>query len=71
MASHELIVQSLKSAAASSDLHKLKEAHQAIQASLACRSTHRTGLESLVICAETAMKVRQWTLPVKTAHMHA
>jgi hypothetical protein len=52
-------MQSLKAAAASSDGQKLRDTWRSLQNNLALRSTHRAGMECLVVCAETAIKVRR------------
>lgn len=57
MALQSVIIRSLEEAARSGDGQQLKDAHAAITNSLSSQSTHRAGLEALVICAETALKV--------------
>eukprot|EP00798_Chlamydomonas_sp_ICE-L_P031647 gene31647-6844_t len=43
--------------ATTTDSQKLKEAYSAIVRNLSNQTTHRAGLETLVICSETALKV--------------
>jgi hypothetical protein len=51
----ELIHHTLKNI--STDDGSLKDAYIAIAQNLNSQTTYRTGLEALVICAETALKV--------------
>jgi hypothetical protein len=60
MALQEAICRSLAIVAeGGDDQHRLglKETYQAITSNLSSQTTYRAGLESLVICAETALKV--------------
>ena len=57
MACPEAMIKSLAAASHSADGQRLKETYEAITHNLSCSSTHRAGLESLVICSETALKV--------------
>lgn len=57
MALQGVIIRSLHDAAKSGDGQVLKDAYSAITQNLSRQSTHRAGLEALIICAETALKV--------------
>ena len=58
MALQSTIIRALTDAALSGDIAVLKSAYAAINMSLSSQTTLRAGLEALVICAETALKVR-------------
>lgn len=57
MATQEAIRSSLVVARDAGDAARLKQCYHAITHNLASQSTFRAGLESLVICAETALQV--------------
>lgn len=57
MALQSTIIRSLNTAAANRDQGELKAAFHAINMSLSNQTTLRAGLETLVICAEVALKV--------------
>lgn len=57
MALQGVIIRSLYDAAKSGDGQVLKDAYSAITQNLSRQSTHRAGLETLIICAETALQV--------------
>lgn len=57
MASEEAFVAILASVKDATDVSRLREVHTAINANLLLGSTHRASLSSLVLCAETAIKV--------------
>lgn len=57
MALQEAILKSLQSATTANDAQRLKDAYSAIIANLNGQTGQRAGLESLVVCAETALKV--------------
>ena len=61
MALQSSIIRSLNDAAESGDQGILKSSFHAINMSLSSQTTHRVGLEALVICAEVSLKVwRTW-----------
>jgi hypothetical protein len=57
MALQEAILKSLQSATTANDAQRLRDAHAAIVANLNGQTGQRAGLESLVVCAETSLKV--------------
>ena len=60
MALQETISNTLKTIEPATDPARLREAYAAITYNLNNQSTFRAGVEALVICAETALKVRAY-----------